>query len=513
MESHLLLVSVLVPSAASMILLLLGRGGGRAHSLISAASLGTSLASILAAVAASFPAWDSPIVFGSPIGSFGFVVDQYSLPFVLGVLAVSILVALYSKPYMEKRFAELGGGSWSTYYSAYTLFAASMLGVALSSNMIEFYLFLEISLITSFLLIALYGYGERIRVAFLYFIWTHAGAFLFLVGSFIYGLSKGSFDYIIFSQSGISYPFNGSSGIVDQGLRIASFALILLGLLVKLPALGFHIWLPYAHAEAPTPVSALLSPNLVGLAGLGLYRILVILYPGEMIKYQWVLITWALLTIIYGGILALYQDDFKRLLAYSSISQMGYIFLGLSTMTPAGVAGALLHYLSHAFGKASLFMSAGNIIVMGHGLRSISRMGGLARSMPLTAASSLTGFLTISGLPPTIGVVSKFFIIAGTAQLLFTLPGIGVGAVSAAVVAIIAGFGLTIAYSFIAMKRIYFGGSGILVPEDPEESRPGLGVTTMLVGVLSIAALLLSSYIATPLSGVSELLREVFSPR
>jgi len=502
----LLLSSIAIPAIASIASLILSnRASPRTHMAISALSLLYSAAVIGVSIAVrGIPYWDSPIDLGPPIGSIGFIVDQFNLPIVIGILAVCIAVAIYSKPYMEHRLHELGRGSWGVYYFNYTMFSASMLGVALSTNMIEFYLFLEISLLTSFILIALYGYGDRIRIAFLYFIWTHAGAFLFIVGSFIYGLAVGGFDYISFKGS--LYPAGMSSVIQDPSIRAISFILILLGLLIKLPAFGFHIWLPYAHAEAPTPVSALLSPNLIGLAGLGLYRILVILYPDIMISYQWPLIAWALVTIIYGGALALYQDDFKRLLAYSSISQMGYMLLGLATMTPAGVAGSLLHYLSHALGKASLFMAAGNIIVGSGGLRSISRMGGLASSMPYTAISSLAGFLTISGLPPTIGIISKIFIIMGLSDLLFR-ASTPTTAVVIAIIAAISGLGLTIVYSFITMKRMFFGEARL---DDVSEPPLGSIASILAVAIISIAVLVAGAYIVNPLSSSIAALTAIF---
>jgi len=499
---YLLLSSIAVPAVASFASLALSaRISPKAHATISALSLTYSAIAVLVASLSGLPYIDNPIALGPPIGSIGFIADQFNLPVIAGILLVSILVAAYSRPYMEHRFHELGSGSWGVYYFNYTLFAASMLGVALSTNMVEFYLFLEVSLLTSFILIALYGYGDRIRIAFLYFIWTHAGAFLFLVGAFIYGLSVGSFDYISVGKDPL-YPVGVSASIADQDLRAISFALILIGLLVKLPALGFHIWLPYAHAEAPTPVSALLSPNLVGLAGLGIYRVLVILYPALVAAYQWYIIAWALATIIYGGLLALYQVDFKRLLAYSSISQMGYILLGLATMTPAGLAGALLHYLSHALGKASLFMAAGNMIVAAGGVRNIYKMGGLASRMPYTAISSLLGFLTISGLPPTIGIMSKALILVGLADLIFRSPYLAAPNIAAVVIASIAGIGLTIAYSFITMKRIFFGELGEEVRGAVEPSLGAIASITA-VAVASVAILVLGSLIISPLSSAA----------
>lgn len=443
------------------------------------------------------------------VGRIGLVFDRFNTPFLLGISLVSSIVALYSLPYMEHRFHEIGGGSWRVYYVNYGLFAVSMLGVAMSSNLLEFYIFLEVSLITSFILLALYGYGERIRIGLMYFIWTHAGALLFLVGSFIYGLNVGSFDFIAPVQP--YYPVGyGENALSPLGLQSVVFILVLLGLMIKLPGLGFHIWLPYAHAEAPTPVSALLSPNLIGLAALGIFRFLVVLFPETFHEFQNIVVGWALATIVYGGLAALYQSDYKRFLAYSSISQMGYILLGISTMTPAGIVGALLHYLSHAIGKASLFMTAGNIIVSGRGLRDINKMGGLAASMSHTAGSALLGFLSISGLPPTVGIVSKFLIVAGFASYVVTIstsPGVFGLYVALGIV----GFGLTLVYSFHTMRRIFFGQRtpGLEVAEAPGAA----SISTFVLALTSVVFLVLVGLVASQYYPSSDILRVVVGAR
>ena len=464
----------------------------------SVASFLALLYSLVIYVVVSFlygiPYYEKLVSFAS-IGSFGLFIDSYNLPFLIGISIVTSLVSLYSLPYMKHRFEELGYGSWRVYFTNYLLFALSMNGVALSTNLIEFYVFLEISLITSFILLALYGYGARIRIGIMYFIWTHVGALLFLLGSFIYGLGVGAFDFI--SPEKPYYLIGLGESIA---LKSISFILILIGLMIKLPALGFHIWLPYAHAEAPTPVSALLSPNLIGLAALGVIRVSFTLFPRIFSEIQYYLVVWAILTIIYGGLVALFQSDYKRFLAYSSISQMGYVLLGISTLTPAGLIGAALHYLTHALGKATLFMTAGNIIISGHGLRDMRRMGGLASSMNLTASSALLGFLSISGLPPTMGVVSKFFIVAGFIWYLMSLGGVSPLMITLLILGFV-GFGLTIAYSFLTMRSIFFGQrrSGESVSEAP----PLASISTLLVGLLAIITLviigyLLGTYVSSP---------------
>ncbi|MGC9148749.1 MAG: complex I subunit 5 family protein [Sulfolobales archaeon] len=498
----ILLSSILIPALMTLIIALTPRLSGRFGSIASfTAILYSLLIYVLTPVVYGIPYFEK--IFGSAsIGVFGFFIDSYNIPFLLGISLVSSIVSLYSYPYMEHRFRELGYGSWRVYYVNYLLFALSMNGVALSNNLIEFYVFLEISLITSFILVALYGYGARIRIGIMYFIWTHVGALLFLLGSLIYGINAGTFDFI--SPEKPYYMIGYGEKILGVlGMQFSVFLLILIGLMVKLPALGFHIWLPYAHAEAPTPVSALLSPNLIGLAGLGLVRVLVTLFPHIFCTFQYYLILWALLTMIYGGLVALFQNDYKRFLAYSSISQMGYILLGVSTLTPAGLIGAVLHYLTHALGKATLFMTAGGIIFSGHGLRDMRKMGGLASTMNYTASSALLGFLTISGLPPTMGVISKFFIVSGFIIYLMSQVG-NVSEVVALAILGFLGFGLTIVYSFVTMRRIFFGQRRS--DEEIRETSPEISLTTFSVALLSILMLVLISFLLSSFNYTPELL-------
>ncbi len=392
------------------------------------------------------------------VGVIALVVDGFSAPLVVGVSLVTSLVAIYSLKYMEHRIWELEHGGLKVpgiyaYYILYNAFSSSMLGMLYSTNLISFFVFLELSLITSFLLIAYYGYGERLRIALMYFVWTHIGGALFLAGILFYGVNAGTFDILTVKEWALEYN-KVYAGVKVEGLALIAPLLIILGLLVKMAVFGVHMWLPYAHAEAPTPVSALLSPNLIGIAGYALARFGLTLFPGFMESAKHYLVLIAFITIIYGGLVALRQDDFKRFLAYSSISQMGYILLGVSTLTTFGVAGAMLHYLSHAVGKAVLFMIAGVFIAEISGLRSISAMGGLARLYPTTAAMALIGFMHLVGMPPAFGMWSEMLILLGLSEAYY--PG-SLYDILLIAVAVIASFIVTAFYSFIAMRRIFFG--------------------------------------------------------
>ncbi|MCS7103184.1 MAG: NADH-quinone oxidoreductase subunit M [Candidatus Korarchaeum sp.] len=396
-----------------------------------------------------------PIVLSNPtLGNFSMLLDAISAPVAISIGLVTSMISVYSLRYMEHRFEEMEReghkpASWGVYFMLYVMFSAAMMGTVLSTNLIEFYLFLEVSLLPSFLLIAFYGYGRRERIALLYLIWTHVGALAFLVGVLLLGLNAGTFDF----YNPIRATANLRLGeVLPEAMRLPVFIAILIGLFVKMAVFGVHIWLPYAHAEAPTPVSALLSPNLIGIAGYALIRIAYALFPSEFELVAPYLLGLALLTIIYGGLMALAQDDFKRFLAYSSVSQMGYLLMGIASITSLGMTGALLHYAAHAVGKALLFATAGVLITQLHGLRSIGKMGGLASKMPLTAALALIGFMHITGVPPSLGLWSEILIVAGVADF-----SMRIGHFVSVVALLLVGIGLSTAYSFITMRRIFFG--------------------------------------------------------
>jgi NADH-quinone oxidoreductase subunit M len=452
----ILLLSVLVPLALSISFPFLGKGlKPKKLAIISFILLLVPL--IVVTSFSLTPAMREGVVdpsfFSHPfVGSFSMLLDPLSAPFAFGIALVTALVALFSAPYMEHRIEELKHEgltppSIRTYFTLYTMFSAAMLGLVLSTNLIEFYIFLELALIPSFFLIIWYGYGNRTRIAIMYLLWTHIGGLLFLLGVLTFGSSVGTFDILNMQ----TLTFNLGLG---NALPIAVLLMITIGLFVKMAVFGVHIWLPYAHAEAPTPVSALLSPALIGISGYALIRISYTLFTTQFMEISIFLLGLALLTMIYGGLMALAQDDFKRLLAYSSISQMGYILLGISTLTTNGITGGMLHFTTHAVGKSVLFMVAGVLIVQFKGLRSISKMGGLASKVPITAALGLIGFLFLMGIPPTLGLWSKLHIVVGTFDRILAMGALALVLIS---ITLVVATGITAAYSFFTLKRIFLG--------------------------------------------------------
>jgi NADH-quinone oxidoreductase subunit M len=330
------------------------------------------------------------------------------------------------------------------YFALYLTFSMGMLGTVLATNLIEFYVFFELMLVPAFFMVAFYGYGARRRIALMFFFWTHVGAVILLLGLLAMGFFAGGFDYVTVKENASKIPVEWMSLII--------FSLVI-GLGVKLAAFGLHIWLPYAHSEAPTPISALLSPAMIGIGAYGLLRLWMDLLTGDYTQYSIYINIWGLITMIYGGAMALMQDDIKRVLAYSSISQMGYILFGLGSESVLGISGATLIYVSHGLGKALLFMMAGSIILQ-TGTRSMSQLGGLAGKMPYTAVLAMIGGLTIIGIPPTSGFMSEWITFNGALQSgIEHAETIRVVVFALGLVATL----LTAGYILWMYKRVFFG--------------------------------------------------------
>jgi NADH-quinone oxidoreductase subunit M len=380
------------------------------------------------------------------------------------------------------------------YFALYLTFSMGMLGTVLATNLIEFYVFFELMLVPAFFLVAFYGYGERKRIALMFFFWTHVGAVVLLLGLLAMGFFAGGFDYDTVKENVGKIP--------DQWLVLIVFSLVI-GLGVKLAAFALHIWLPYAHSEAPTPISALLSPAMIGIGAYGLLRLWLELLVGDYSQYSIYINLWGLATMIYGGAMALMQDDIKRVLAYSSISQMGYILFGLGSESVLGITGATLMYVSHGLGKAILFMMAGSIILQ-TGTRSMSKLGGLAGRMPYTAVIAMIGALTIMGIPPTSGFMAEWILFNGVLQSGVTnsdtlrIVAFGLGILATV---------LTAAYILWMYKRIFFG----KIPEQYSKIKDSNRYVTVTMAALAAITLFLGVYPNPLLNPVADYIQEMFS--
>jgi NADH-quinone oxidoreductase subunit M len=330
--------------------------------------------------------------------SVGFYLDSLSVTIALIIAFVSFLSTIYGVGYMKHEHGQSG------YHSNVLLFTGGMLGVILSSNLLQFYIFWELMLIPSYFLIVFWGTPERaVRIGFKYFIFTHVGAVCLLFGILTTYIYTGTFELTELTRRIQTIPSN---------VALIVFILMLIGFMVKMAVFPVHTWLPDAHAEAPTPISAMLSGVMIKCGAYAVVRISDTLFRPTLNAISIYLTLLAIITMVYGGLMAIAQTDVKRLLAYSSISQMGYIFFGLTMGSLLSLTGGLFHVINHATSKALLFMVAG-IIMHQTGTRDLRQLGGLAGKMPMTAIACIIGVLALAGTPPLSGFTSEWMIFAG----------------------------------------------------------------------------------------------------
>ena len=389
----------------------------------------------------------------------GFMVDGLSFCIALVVAVVSALSCFYSIKYMENKRGQVG------YYVNLLLFMTGMIGVMLSANLIQFYLFWELMLIPSYFLIASWGVSKkRLTIGFKYFIFTHIGALFMLMGILSIYVFTGTFDFAELPQVSADIPPTSI---------LTVFVLLLIGFCVKMAIFPVHTWLPDAHAEAPTPISAMLSGAMIKCGAYAFARILLPAFGQTVTQTSDVLAILGVITMIYGGLMALAQTDIKRLLAYSSISQMGYIFFGLGVYSTIGANGALFHVVNHAICKSLLFMCAG-VIIYQTGIRDIRKLGGLADKMPIICVASLIGALSLAGTPPLNGFWSEWMIFSG---------GISSGKILITTIAVVS-TAITAGYYLWFLWRVFFG----TTPKELENTKEASWLMCIPIIVLAVIA-------------------------
>jgi NADH-quinone oxidoreductase subunit M len=376
--------------------------------------------------------------------SIGFLADGLSIPILFTFLFIFAFVALFSIPYMERRLESKDliekKDGYSLYFTFYLLYAGSISGSVLATNLIEFYLFFESALLFSWFLVLLFGYGDRERISIQYFLYTHLGGAALLLGILAASWTVGSFDIADLTNLG------QSSGVFWIGLALT------IGLLVKIGGLGLHGWMPDTYSESPAPLSAVLGATSVLLSTYALARLMPY-FEHVLFGISGWLELWAILTILYAGFMALAQKDTKRLVAYLSMSQMNYCVLGVFTYAEFGVLGAISYSISHGLAIALLFLVAGAILYRTE-TRDMTQLGGLAEKLPTAIIATLVGFLTIGGVPPAVGFKSKFILLSGAFVRGLSNSGLEF------IIAILAGSlatVITLAYQFRTVWRVYYG--------------------------------------------------------
>ena len=331
-------------------------------------------------------------------------INPISWLFAFIVTGISLLVIIFSINDVENH------KGLDFYYLELLFVEGAMLGITLAGDLLTFFMFWEMMSWTSYLLI-IQGGRESIKAGYKYIIMSIIGAYsMFIAMAMIYGKAH-------------SLVFSNIAALLAKSSRPFTIWVMLLlgtGLFVKAAIMPLHTWLPDAHSEAPSPVSPLLSGVLIKMGAYGLFilfygflsvqligKLVPSFLPVPLLLYivQWL----AAISIVLATFLAIMQEDAKRLLAYSSISQIGYVVLGLAMGTSLGVAGGLFHALNHAIFKSLLFFTIGAVIYR-TGTRNMSELGGLIKKMPITFTGALIGIIALAGVPPLNGFVSKWMI-------------------------------------------------------------------------------------------------------
>jgi multicomponent Na+:H+ antiporter subunit D len=402
---------------------------------------------------------------GVPLG-ISLVLDGVSVFMLITITLVSFLVTVYSIQYMDKFTSK------ARFYSLFLLMVAGMIGVALTGDLFNLYVFLEIASIASYALVAFGCQHEELEASFKYIVLGSVGSTLILFGIAVTYAMTGNLN-----MAQISRIIGGEF----QPLHLFATALFISGFGLKAALVPFHAWLPDAHPSAPAPISAMLSGVLIKT--IGVYAMARIMFNvfGLTPLTSYILLVLGTISMVVGVLLAMGQDDIKRFLAYSSISQVGYVVLAIGIGTRFAIAAGLFHLINHAVGKSLLFLNSG-AVEYATGTRDLNKMGALRDKMPVTSTTSLIGSMSIAGVPPFSGFWSKLLIIVAAVQA----ERYGFAAWAAGVSV------LTLAAFMRLQRRAFFGEPGEVhgvakeVPGTMQASMLGLAVLSLVLGLLWI---------------------------
>jgi len=357
-------------------------------------------------------------------------IDGISLPMMILMTFLGVLSVLASWK-IELRAKE--------YFIWLLVLETSILGVFCSLDLILFFLFWELELIPMYFLISIWGSGRKEYSSIKYVIYTLIGSAFMLAGFLMLYFSSGSLDIMELNRS--------LNPMIHVG---ALFFLLFIGFAIKLPMVPFHTWLPDAHTDAPTAVSIILAGALLKMGGYGMIRLCVSILPDAARQYALILIILAVIGVLYGAAVTLRQTDLKRLIAYSSISHMGYVLLGVFALTQISLVGAVLQMFSHGIITGLLFAMVGLVYDSTHD-RNLKNLGGLARKMPvITVVFSIAGLASL-GLPGTSGFIAEFTTFVGSfsstvinGMQIYTILGVF-------------GIVLTAGYILYMLQKVFYG--------------------------------------------------------
>ena len=354
-------------------------------------------------------------------------VDGISLWFVLLTAFINVVVIIASWESITSRVNQ--------YMAAFMILSGLMIGVFAALDGLLFYVFFEATLIPMYLIIGIWGGPNKIYAAFKFFLYTLLGSLLMLVALiYLYNKSGGSFDILVWHK----LPLGSTIQTLLFFAFFAAFA-------VKVPMWPVHTWLPDVHVEAPTGGSAVLAAIMLKLGAYGFLRFSMPIAPDASREWAWLIIALSLTAVIYVGLVALVQQDMKKLVAYSSVAHMGFVTLGFFIFNDLGVSGGIVQMIAHGFVSGAMFLCIGVLYDRVHS-REISSYGGVVNTMPKFAAFALFFAMANCGLPGTAGFVGEWMVILGAVKFNFWI-----GAASATALI----FGA--AYTLWMFKRVYLG--------------------------------------------------------
>jgi len=358
-------------------------------------------------------------------------VDGLSLPLVLLTTLVAFLSMIASWHVVK---------AVKAYCILFLLLLTGMLGVFMALDFFLFYVFWEVMLLPMYFLIGIWGGPRREYAAIKFFLYTLFGSVLMLIAmlAFYFNSAGNSFDLTKLPAEAAHWTLT---------FQMVMFVLLFIGFAIKVPVFPFHTWLPDAHVEAPTPISMILAGVLLKMGGYGLFRISYPLCP-QAAANDWIitgLATLGVINIVYGAFVALAQTDFKKLVAYSSVSHMGFVLLGLAVLTPMGMAGSMYQMLGHGISSAAMFFCVGILYERAHH-RDLNRFGGVALQVPTYTGLAMVAFFASLGLPGLCGFPGEALTFFGSFPVKPILTCIAVSGVV-----------LTAAYILWTIQRVYLG--------------------------------------------------------
>ena len=354
-------------------------------------------------------------------------VDGISLWFVLLTAFITIIVVLAGWEVITTRISQ--------YMAAFLILSGLMIGVFVALDGLLFYIFFEATLIPMYIIVGVWGGPNRVYAAFKFFLYTLMGSLLTLIAFlYLWNVSGGSFDI----QTWHTLPLDYTPQLFIFFAFLAAFA-------VKVPMWPVHTWLPDAHVEAPTGGSVVLAAIMLKLGAYGFLRLSLPITPDASTEMAGLIIALSLIAVIYIGLVAVVQDDMKKLVAYSSVAHMGFVTLGFFVFNTAGVEGAIVQMISHGFVSAAMFLCIGVLYDRMHS-RKIADYGGVINTMPRFVTFFVLFSMANAGLPATSGFVGEFMVIMGAVEYNFW---IGLLAATALI--------LGASYSLWMVKRVAFG--------------------------------------------------------